>query len=71
MVDGTEKSINMKNTYGIKMKCALCDDIIQSKHRHDFVWCKCRKSFVDGGSEYFRAGGYTTSIKEGEEKDEG
>lgn len=37
--------------------CAACGDVIVSKHRHDFVKCKCGKTFVDGGSDYFRAGG--------------
>lgn len=31
--------------------------MIESKHRHDFVWCKCRAIFVDGGLDYLRAGG--------------
>jgi len=40
-----------------KAMCALCGDVIESKHRHDFVKCKCGKTFVDGGNEYMRAGG--------------
>lgn len=40
-----------------KMKCSNCGDIIESKHRHDFVMCSCGGLFVDGGSHYFRAGG--------------
>jgi hypothetical protein len=35
--------------------CQLCNDIVQSKHRHDFVECKCGESFLDGGDDYFRA----------------
>jgi hypothetical protein len=31
-------------------------DIIESKHRHDFVRCKCGKCFVDGGLDYCRYG---------------
>ena len=38
------------------VKCRLCDDIIESKHRHDFVSCSCGSVFVDGGSEYQRIG---------------
>ena len=35
-------------------KCLLCGDIIESKHRHDFVTCKCGNLSVDGGLEYFK-----------------
>lgn len=38
------------------IKCNLCGDIIESKSRHDFVWCKCKKCFVDGGTDYIRVG---------------
>ena len=40
-----------------KAKCKLCGDIIESKHRHDFVMCRCEAIFIDGGNEYWRAGG--------------
>lgn len=39
-----------------------CEDFMESKHRHDFVQCKCGASFLDGGDEYFRAGGYTCGV---------
>ena len=35
-------------------KCLHCDDIIESKHRHDFSTCKCEKSCCDGGESYIR-----------------
>jgi hypothetical protein len=35
-------------------QCLRCNDIIESKHRHDFVWCKCGAVAVDGGLEYAR-----------------
>lgn len=34
--------------------CNKCDDFIFSKHRHDFVTCKCGAISVDGGQEYLR-----------------
>lgn len=34
--------------------CNKCDDFIVSKHRHDFVECKCGNIAVDGGQEYLR-----------------
>ena len=37
-----------------RIKCKFCGDIIESKHRHDFVECKCRKVAVDGGTDYLR-----------------
>jgi len=40
-----------------KAKCRKCGDIIESKHRHDFVNCKCGAIFVDGGKDYLRRGG--------------
>lgn len=36
------------------VRCKKCGDIIESVHRHDFVWCKCRNVAVDGGKEYRR-----------------
>lgn len=39
-----------------KIKCKHCGQIIESKFRHDFTWCKCGKVFVDGGHEYLRRG---------------
>lgn len=35
-------------------KCLSCGTIIESKHRHDFVTCKCGKISVDGGRAYLR-----------------
>ena len=37
-----------------KAKCLKCGDIIESKHRHDFVFCKCGDLAVDGGKDYLR-----------------
>ncbi len=37
--------------------CMDCDDLIESKYRHDFVSCKCGAIFVDGGHDYLRHGG--------------
>jgi hypothetical protein len=48
----------------VKGQCLKCGDIIQSKHRHDFVQCECGESFVDGGEDYFRAGGYIVAVNE-------
>ena len=34
--------------------CRKCKDFIFSRHRHDFVTCKCGAISVDGGQEYLR-----------------
>lgn len=48
-------------------KCLHCNDVIESKHRHDFVQCSCWSDptnephhgiFVDGGHDYLRHGCY-------------
>jgi hypothetical protein len=44
----------MKKLIKNKAQCKLCGDIIESKHRHDFVECKCKKFAVDGGLVYTR-----------------
>ena len=36
------------------IKCKLCGEVIESKHVHDFVQCKCGACAVDGGHEYLR-----------------
>lgn len=35
-----------------KAKCNHCGDIIESKHRHDYVSCSCKRIAVDGGLDY-------------------
>lgn len=37
-------------------ECRRCGDVIESKHRHDFVACSCGAIFVDGGKAYLRRG---------------
>ena len=41
-----------------------CEGFMESKHRNDFVKCPCGVSFLDGGDNYFRAGGYTSKVPE-------
>ena len=45
-----------------KCQCAVCLDIIESRHRHSFVRCKCGAIFTDGGTEYIRRGGEIENI---------
>jgi hypothetical protein len=37
-----------------KAKCLLCNHVIVSEHRHDYVPCECGNLAVDGGSWYLR-----------------
>mgnify|MGYP000724009172 CR=1 FL=1 len=39
-----------------RARCKLCEDVIESVHRHDFRYCRCGEIFVDGGKEYLRRG---------------
>jgi hypothetical protein len=36
--------------------CQVCDDLIFSNSRHDFVSCACGEIFIDGGFDYVRIG---------------
>ena len=38
------------------IQCLLCSEVIVSRHRHDYVSCKCGNMDVDGGNEYRRRG---------------
>lgn len=40
-----------------RIRCKICGDIIESKHRHDMVWCKCGACAIDGGSDYTKISG--------------
>lgn len=40
-----------------KIQCLNCNEILESKSRHDFVSCNCDfQTFVDGGNSYQRIG---------------
>lgn len=53
---GTPEAIrrnhNIGNIFLNQAKCLLCNDVITSSHRHDFVTCSCGNLSVDGGSWY-------------------
>ena len=41
-----------------RIQCLSCGEVLESKYRHDFQMCECQnQTFVDGGSDYVRAGG--------------
>lgn len=37
-----------------RARCRLCDEVIVSTHRHDYVTCECGAISVDGGRAYLR-----------------
>lgn len=39
-----------------RARCLDCGDVVESKHRHDFVTCSCGALFLDGGTDYVRCG---------------
>jgi len=47
-----------------KILCLKCNDLIESKHRHDFKYCSCENIFVDGGKDYLRRGGTLTDYND-------
>lgn len=55
-----------------KIRCNRCGDIIESKHRHDFVTCSCGSCATDGGTSYLRRLGldYTDLSKVTSENEE-
>ena len=40
----------------MKIKCLICEDIIESKSVHDLVTCKCESCYIDGGNYYSHIG---------------
>lgn len=44
--------MNEKKLIRNAIQCVHCRDVIESKHTHDFKWCKCGTVAVDGGLSY-------------------
>lgn len=47
-----------------KAQCKRCGGVIESTHRHDFVWCQCRAIAVDGGRDYLKRVGDLDAVIE-------
>lgn len=61
--------LKWKGVYMMKLKnncirCKKCNDVIESKHRHDFKFCKCGAVAVDGGLDYLRRCGNSEDWEE-------
>ena len=45
-------------------RCLKCNDVIESKSRHDFRWCSCGAIAVDGGLTYLKRVGDPKDIED-------
>jgi hypothetical protein len=45
-------------------RCLKCNEIVVSRHRHDFVTCKCGAISIDGGRAYLRRCGNVDAFEE-------
>ncbi|MGX0616702.1 hypothetical protein ACUW6C_001520 [Staphylococcus hominis] len=59
----------MKKIISNLAKCKTYDDVIESKHTHDYVMCQCGAIFLDGGKEYQRYGWWPEKAQ-GKSRDE-
>lgn len=46
------------------VECLLCNTVIESKYRHNYVTCPCGNIAVDGGDAYKRRIGVGTNYRE-------
>ena len=47
------------------VRCLVCNTILESKYRHNYVQCSCpNQTFNDGGLDYNRVGGKDLSLIE-------
>lgn len=58
-IDNTTFSRHLPN----KARCLSCDDVVHSRHRHDFVTCSCGAFSLDGGDAYWRVIGDFSKIQ--------
>jgi hypothetical protein len=54
-----------------RCRCRRCGDVIESKHRHDFVACMCGAIHADGGRDYLKRGGDLSAVVELTEYEDG
>jgi tRNA(Ile2) C34 agmatinyltransferase TiaS len=52
------------------VRCLKCNDVIESKHRHDFVRCECGAIAVDGGQAYLKRSGDLNGYEDLSESEE-
>mgnify|MGYP003605137908 CR=1 FL=1 len=48
-----------------RVRCLVCNTVLESKHQHHFVTCGCKnQTFNDGGLSYNRVGGKDLNLIE-------
>ena len=63
-----EQEWELMSQSGVKIKhnkgqCLKCNDIIESRHVHDMVYCSCGDFALDGGQDYIRVLGNADRYK--------
>lgn len=48
----------------MKIRCKLCDTIIEGDKRGTFITCKCGKCYIDETPWYVRVGGNIEDLEE-------
>ena len=51
---GEKRMYPTKKIIRNRVQCSKCNDIIESRHCHDFKSCSCGAVAVDGGKDYLR-----------------
>lgn len=57
MPKARRKELDVGNIFLNQGVARCCGWVIRSKNRHHMAYCRCGKSFIDGGSWYGRMGG--------------
>lgn len=55
------KKSKKRRHYGVQ--CGKCEEKLFSMWVHDFHFCKCGETFIDGGYDYVRCGWHTLRPK--------
>ena len=47
-----------------RVRCLICNEVIESKFTHDYVTCPCGNVSVDGGQDYCKVNFKTNQWKQ-------
>ena len=48
----------------MKIRCKLCNTILEGDKKGHMIWCKCGACFIDETPYYARIGGYPENVEE-------
>ena len=54
----------------MKIRCKLCNTIIEGDKKGTLIWCECGKCFIDETKYYTRIGGYPEYVEEVKEDEQ-